>query len=151
MTTSEAWPEGLPAGGFRVARRSNHLAEAVAFYRDLVGLPLLMAFRGADTPDGLDGAIFGLPGMAATLELLDGGGDVPVDSREELVIYLPGEDARDVAVKRLTDAGLAPVTPYQYWTANDSVAFADPDGRQVIFAPWIFGKEMSPARRKAGR
>lgn len=34
-------------------------------------------------------------------------------------------------------------------TANDSVAFADPDGRQVIFAPWSFGQEMSPARRKA--
>ena len=66
MTTGEGWPEGLPAGGFRVARRSNRLTEAVAFSRDLVGLPLLMTFKGADTPDGLDGAIFGLPGMAAT-------------------------------------------------------------------------------------
>jgi hypothetical protein len=149
MAASEEWPAGLPAGGFRIARRSNHLAEAVAFYRDLVGLPLLMAFQGADTPDGLDGAIFGLPGMAATLELLDGGGDAPVDPHEELVIYLPGEGARDVAAQRLTEAGLAPVTPYQYWIANDSLAFADPDGRQVIFAPWIFGQESSPARRKA--
>ncbi len=67
------------------------------------------------------------------------------------MIYLPGEGARDAAVRRLTDAGLAPVTPYKYWIANDSVAFADPDGRQVIFAPWIFGQEMSPARRKGAR
>jgi hypothetical protein len=36
--------------------------------------------------------------MAATFELLDGG-DIPVDPHEELVIYLPGEGARDVAVK----------------------------------------------------
>jgi len=116
-----------------------------------VGLPLLMAFKGADTPDGLDGAIFGLPAMAATFELLDGAGGAPVEPARGTGDLPAWEGARDVAVQRLTDAGLAPVTPYKYWTANDSVAFADPDGRQVIFAPWIFGQESSPARRKSAR
>jgi hypothetical protein len=131
-----------------VARRSSRFAATVAFYRDLVGLPLLMAFSGTDTPDGLDGAIFGLPGKSATFEILDGGPQVPVDPHDELVLYLPGERARDAAAARLIAAGLSPVTPYQYWIDNDSVAFADPDGRQVIFAPWIFGQEAAPARRK---
>jgi hypothetical protein len=67
------------------------------------------------------------------------------------VLYLPDADARDTVVKRLTDAGLAPVTPAEYWIDNDSVAFRDPDGRMVIFAPWIFGQGPSPARLKGLR
>jgi hypothetical protein len=65
------WPDGLPTGAFRFARRTNHFAESVAFYRDLVGLPLLMTFE-----------------------------------------------------------------PHE------------PDGREVIFAPWIFGKDTTPAQVK---
>lgn len=149
MESDSGWPRELPAGAFRVARRSNHFAAAVAFYRDLVGLPLLFTFD-AHEPDGFDGAIFGLPDASATFELLSSAERVPVDRHEQLVLYLPGEPARDAVARRLTDAGLAPVTPHRYWVDNDSVAFLDPDGREVIFAPWIFGKEPTPARRKAG-
>jgi catechol 2,3-dioxygenase-like lactoylglutathione lyase family enzyme len=144
------WPEGLPAGAFRLARRTNHFAESVAFYRDLVGLPLLLTFE----PHGADdfhGAIFGLPDASATFELVSASEPVAVDPHEELVLYLPGIAARDVAVARLTAAGLSPVKPYQYWTDNDSIAFADPDGREVIFAPWIFGKDPTPAQVKGLR
>lgn len=151
MGSGNGWPEGLPAGAFRVARRSSHFAAAVAFYRDLVGLPLLMTFDAAHGPDGFDGAIFGLPDAAATFELVSSAEPVPVDRHEELVLYLPGPDARDAAARRLTGAGLEPVTPYQYWIDNESVAFLDPDGREVIFAPWIFGQEPAPARRKGLR
>ncbi|HLH81756.1 MAG TPA: VOC family protein [Trebonia sp.] len=134
-----------------MARRSNHFAEAVAFYRDLVGLPLLLTFDAAHGPDGFDGAIFGLPDTSATFELVSSAEPVAVDRHEELVLYLPGPEARDAAVRRLTEAGLTPVAPYQYWVDNDSVAFLDPDGREVIFAPWIFGKEPTPAQRKGLR
>lgn len=150
MESAGNWPAGLPAGAFRVARRSHHFERSVAFYRDLVGLPLLATFD-AHEPDGFAGAIFGLPDAAATFELVSSAEPVPVDRHEELVLYLPGPRARDAAVRRLTDAGLAPVTPYQYWIDNESVAFLDPDGRGVIFAPWIFGKEPTPARRKGLR
>jgi catechol 2,3-dioxygenase-like lactoylglutathione lyase family enzyme len=150
MESTSEWPDGLPAGAFRVARRSHHFADAVAFYRDLVGLPLLLTFD-AHGPDGFDGAIFGLPDAAATFELVSSAKPVPVDRHEELVLYLPGPEARNAAAKRLTDAGLEPVRPYQYWIDNDSVAFLDPDGREVIFAPWVFGKEPTPARRKGLR
>lgn len=144
------WPDGLPAGAFRVARRTNHFEESVAFYRDLVGLPLLMTFEphGAD---GFHGAIFGLPDASATFELVSAADPVAVDAHEELVLYLPGTEARDTAAARLTVAGHAPVTPYQYWIDNDAVAFADPDGREVIFAPWIFGRGTTPARLKGLR
>lgn len=138
------------AGAFRVGRRTNHFAAAVAFYRDLVGLPLLQTFE-PHGPDGFAGAIFGLPGASATFELVSAAEPVPVDHHEELVVYLPGSEARDAAARRLTDAGFEPVQPYQYWIDNDSVAFADPDGREVIFAPWVFGAEPSPAHRKGLR
>ncbi|HTU06352.1 MAG TPA: VOC family protein, partial [Trebonia sp.] len=150
MGSTGEWPEGLPAGAFRVARRSYHFAEAVAFYRDLVGLPLLLTFD-AHGPDGFDGAIFGLPDTGATFEVVSSAEPVPVDRYDELVLYLPGPEAKDKAAKRLTDAGLEPVRPHQYWVDNDSVAFLDPDGREVIFAPWVFGKEPTPARRKGLR
>ena len=160
MTMSGERPEGLPVGAFRVALRSSRLAEAGAFYRDLVGLPLLYSFT-AGQASLHDGLIFGVPGTAVTLELISAegpGADGPsadgysaAGEQDEIVLYLPGPQARDAAVRRLTEAGLTPVTPAQYWIDNDSVAFSDPDGRMVIFAPWIFGTQAPPARRKGLR
>jgi catechol 2,3-dioxygenase-like lactoylglutathione lyase family enzyme len=143
----EGWPEHLRVGAFRFARRTNHFAETVAFYRDLVGLPLLLTFD-AHEPDGFEGAVFGLPDASANFELVSSDEPVPVDRHEELVLYLAGPEARDAAVRRLTDAGLTPREQYEYWTANESVTFLDPDGREVVFAPWIFGEELPPAVRK---
>jgi hypothetical protein len=150
MAEGNGWPPELPAGAFRVARRSSHFAETVAFYRDLVRLPLLVRFE-PHGPDGFSGAIFGLPDTSATFEVVSSDEPVAVDPHDELVLYLPGIAARDAAVARLTAAGHSPVTPYQYWIDNDSAAFEDPDGREVIFAPWIFGQESTPARVKGIR
>jgi catechol 2,3-dioxygenase-like lactoylglutathione lyase family enzyme len=150
MTTSGEEAGGLPVGAFRVALRSNHLAEAGAFYRDLAGLPLLYSFT-AGPASKRDGLIFGVPGTAVTLELISADKPGAAGEQDEIVLYLPGPQARDAAVQRLTDAGLTPVTPAQYWIDNDSVAFTDPDGRMVIFAPWIFGREAPPARLKGLR
>ncbi len=38
---AERWPAHLPVGAFRVGRSSARYDEAVRFYRDLVGLPVL--------------------------------------------------------------------------------------------------------------
>ncbi|MCW2929688.1 MAG: Glyoxalase family protein [Actinomycetia bacterium] len=150
MTISNERPAGLPVGAFRIALRSGQLTEAGTFYRDLVGLPLLYSFSagGANLHDGL---IFGVPETAVTLELISADEPGPAGEQDEIVLYLPGPQARDAAVRRLTEAGLKPVRPAQYWIDNDSVAFSDPDGRMVIFAPWIFGQEAPPARRKGLR
>lgn len=150
MTMSGEQPEGLPVGAFRIALRSGRLTEAGAFYRDLVGLPLLHSFS-AGQANAHDGLIFGVPDTSVTLELISADGPDPAGEHDEIVLYLPGPQARDAAVSRLTEAGLTPVTPVQYWIDNDSVAFSDPDGRMVIFAPWIFGKEATPARLKGLR
>jgi hypothetical protein len=92
-----------------------------------------------------------VPDTAVTLELISADGPGPAGEHDEIVLYLPGPQARDAAVRRLTESGLEPVTPAQYWIDNDSVAFSDPDGRMVIFAPWIFGQEAPPARLKGLR
>jgi catechol 2,3-dioxygenase-like lactoylglutathione lyase family enzyme len=149
-STRDELPEGLPVGAFRVALRTNHLSEAQDFYRDLVGLPLLHAFTAGESSQH-GGLIFGVPDTSVTLELISADDTDAAGEQDEIVLYLPDADARDTVVKRLTDAGLAPVTPAQYWIDNDSVAFRDPDGRMVIFAPWIFGKGPSPARLKGLR
>ena len=53
------WPDHLPAGSLRVVRWSDHYEQTVAFYRDVVGLPVLETFQSSY---GLDGTILGLPG-----------------------------------------------------------------------------------------
>jgi catechol 2,3-dioxygenase-like lactoylglutathione lyase family enzyme len=150
MTAHDERPQPLPAGGFRVALRTSHLAEAGAFYRDLVGLPLLFSFEAGEKSKH-DGLIFGVPDTSVTLELISADAPGAAGEQDEIVFYLPGSQARDAAVARLTSAGLTPVTPAQYWIDNDSAAFSDPDGRMVIFAPWIFGTEAPPARLKGLR
>jgi hypothetical protein len=41
------WPQHLPVGAIRVGRSSAHDDQAVRFYRDLVGLPLLESFAAS--------------------------------------------------------------------------------------------------------
>jgi catechol 2,3-dioxygenase-like lactoylglutathione lyase family enzyme len=149
-STRDELPEGLPVGAFRVGLRTNHLSAAEHFYRDLAGLPLLYSFT-AGPASKHDGLIFGVPDTSVTLELISADDPDAAGEQDEIVLYLPDARARDIAVRRLTDAGLTPVTPAQYWIDNDSVAFHDPDGRVVIFAPWIFGKQAPPARLKGLR
>ena len=51
------WPEGLSRiGAIRFARRYHNYEEAVHFYRDLVGLPLLDTFNGSAAPTGRSSA-----------------------------------------------------------------------------------------------
>lgn len=147
MSEERGWPEGLAVGATRVARRCNRYGESVAFYRDVVGLPLVhLAETG---PDGFGVAIFGLPGTRATFELIEGLEPVPVDRHEELVLYFPGEAARDAVAGRIAEAGHEPVGQYRYWELNGAVTFRDPDGRELVLAPWVFGEEPPPMRKRA--
>lgn len=143
---------GASAGAVRFARRTPHLAVTVAFYRDLVGLPLLLTFGPDDGPDALAGAVFGLPGTRVTFELVESAAPVPVDAHEQLVLYFSGPKERDAAVRRLDAAGHPRSSQYQYWSDNDALTYRDPDGREVVFAPWVFGEAPPPASAKgAGR
>jgi catechol 2,3-dioxygenase-like lactoylglutathione lyase family enzyme len=134
------WPAHLRPGAFRWVRSSSHYDDTVAFYRDLVGLPVIDSFRASY---GEDGTIFGLPGFPTHMEIVrsDQVGARP-DGFDQIVFYLSDEDALTRAIAPLLGAGMtADPAPHPYWRANGGVVFHDPDGRGVVYAPWVFGPD----------
>ena len=74
----------------------------------------------------------------------------PADRFDQIVFYLPDEAALTRAIAPLLEGGLTPdQAPHPYWRANGGVVFLDPDGRGVVYAPWVFGREPDPADRGA--
>jgi catechol 2,3-dioxygenase-like lactoylglutathione lyase family enzyme len=138
------WPEHLArTGAVRFSRSSAHYESTVAFYRDVVGLPVLGEFTESF---GEDGTIVGLPGLPTHLEIVRGRGPAPeVDPLDQLVLYLSGSEAVAVVTARLEEAGVPrDPDPHPYWAARGAATFLDPDGRRVVFAPWVFGTEEEP-------
>jgi catechol 2,3-dioxygenase-like lactoylglutathione lyase family enzyme len=131
------WPDELALiGAIRFARRSTQFESTVQFYRDLVGLPLVATFGDSY---GSNGAIFGLPGTALTFEIVEADEPVAVDAGDQLCLYFPDATAQQQATARLSAAGLEPTESHPYWAATGAVTYRDPDGREVVFAPFIFG------------
>ncbi len=134
---TSGWPPQLASiGAIRFARRSAHFEATVQFYRDVVGLPLYATFGDSY---GSNGAIFGLPGSALTFEIVEAVEPVAVDPHEQLCLYFPDATAQQQATVRLSAAGIQPVESHPYWAATRAVTYRDPDGREVVFAPFIFG------------
>ena len=140
---SGGWPQHLRPGAIRIAWASGDYEETIAYYRDLVGLTVVGSF--ADSY-GEDGTLFGLPDTSVVLEIVRR----PIESSpagafDQLVLYFDNAAAVDEATGRLTAAGIAPKPdPHPYWAANGAVIYRDPDGRDVVFAPWVFGRDLSP-------
>ena len=131
------WPQELVSiGAIRFARRSAHFESTVQFYRDLVGLPLCATFGDSY---GSNGAIFGLPGTALTFEIVEADEPVAVDAGDQLCLYFPDATAQQQATARLSAVGLQPTESHPYWAATGAITYRDPDGREVVFAPFIFG------------
>jgi hypothetical protein len=120
----------------RVVRWSTHYDQTVIFYRDIVGLPVLETFRGSY---GLDGTILGLPDGPVHLEIvrLTDARQLP-PGLDQLVFYLPDAGTQEQITARLAAAGLDPVAQIDYWNDNGGVTYQDPDGREVVFASWIY-------------
>jgi len=114
----------------RVARHTDRLAEVAAWYRDRVGLRQTGAFQGHD---GYDGVVLEIPGADAELELTSGGETPPPAPHPEslLVLYCDDEQRRAELAARIAQEPVAPANPY--W-ARHGIAFADPDGFQLILA-----------------
>jgi catechol 2,3-dioxygenase-like lactoylglutathione lyase family enzyme len=143
ITTPSGWPAHLRPGALRFARSSGRYDDTVAFYRDVIGLPVVGEFSGSF---GEDGTIFGLPDARVQLEIVRAHGGVSaVDPLDMLVLYLSGADAVAAAPAPLR-AARAPVdpTPHPYWAARGGAVHLDPDGRRVVFAPWVYGEEPEP-------
>jgi ribosomal protein S18 acetylase RimI-like enzyme len=148
MTSSTGWPTHLAPGALRWARASSRYNETVAFYHELVGLPIVGEFRSSF---GEDGTIFGLPDTRVQLEIVRAHPAAdPVAGFDQLVLYLEDQDALVTASSRLRAAGLDPdPSQHAYWEANGAVTFRDPDGRGLVLAPWVYGRVPDPVDRAA--
>jgi hypothetical protein len=134
--SGDGWSEELASvGALRFARRSAHFEDTVRFYRDLVGLPLCATFAESF---GSTGAIFGLPRSTMTFEIVQATEPVAVDGHEQLCLYFPDAAAQQRATTRLAESGAEPVDSHPYWAATGAVTYRDPDGREVVFAPFVF-------------
>ena len=130
------WPEHLPVGALRVVRWSARYEETLAFYRDIVGLPVLEAFHASY---GLDGTVLGLPDGLVHLEIVRlPDARHPAPGLDQLVFYLPDAAAQEGVKARFAASGLLPVPQIDYWEDNGGVTYRDPDGREVVFASWIY-------------
>jgi hypothetical protein len=148
IPSGNGWPEELAAiGAIRFARRSAHFESTVSFYRDLVGLPLCATFTESY---GSTGAIFGLPGSGLTFEIVEATEPVAVDGHEQLCLYFPDATAQQRAMARLSAADIPPVESHPYWAATGAVTYRDPDGREVVFAPFIFAVNEPPGGHASG-
>src|SRR4051794_32982359 len=103
---SPRWPEHLPVGAVRFGRSSGHYDQAVEFYRDLVGLPVLERFESSY---GEDGTIFGLPDSSVQLEIVRSTASAAeADRIDMLVLYLPDAAAQERLIARMAAAGVEP-------------------------------------------
>jgi catechol 2,3-dioxygenase-like lactoylglutathione lyase family enzyme len=129
------WPPHLPVVAVRVARPTNDLAAAVAFYRDGLGLVEIGRF---EDHAGYDGVMLGLPGSGWHLELTRSADvDATVTTKENLLVLYLGTAADVAAVAdRLAAAGHAPVEAENpYWTACGAITFEDSDGWRLVLFP----------------
>jgi len=130
------WPEHLPVGALRVVRWSARYDQTISFCRDIIGLPVLETFHNSY---GLDGTILGLPGGSVHLEIVRlGDARHPAAGLDQLVFYLSDAGAWERITARLAAVSIHPVAQIDYWQVNGGVTYQDPDGREVVFASWIY-------------
>jgi hypothetical protein len=77
--------------------------------------------------------------------VVEGTEPTPVSRYDALCLYFPDEAAKQAAMSRLKAAGIEPSESHPYWAATGGVTYRDPDGREVIFAPFVYGKNEPDA------
>jgi hypothetical protein len=59
--------------------------------------------------------------------------------------------AKERATARLRQAGMEPVDSHPYWVATGAVTYRDPDGRELVFAPFVYGNNEPGASFAEGK
>lgn len=141
------WPGHMRVGSLRIVRSSGHYDATIEFYRDVVGLPVIDEFEASY---GEDGTIFGLPGSSTHLEVVRSTeANSSINQFDQLVFYLQDQAAVDDATKNLVANGVRPVRDqHRYWDENGGITFRDPDGRGVVYASWVYGRDRQPSERR---
>jgi catechol 2,3-dioxygenase-like lactoylglutathione lyase family enzyme len=144
---ASAWPTHLRPGAIRIGRASVHYDETIAFYRDVIGLPVIGEFKDSFGED--DGTIFGLPDTSLQIEIIRAHlGSGRADTFDQLVLYLDDAAAVTTATAELRRRGYqAERAQHPYWQANGAETYRDPDGRDVVYAPWVYGRDPEPIDR----
>jgi catechol 2,3-dioxygenase-like lactoylglutathione lyase family enzyme len=131
METSES----SPMTAVRVARPSRNYDAVVAFYRDLLGFPVVASFAAHD---GYAGTVFGLPDRRFQLEVTQHVGGLPLPtptSEDLLVVYYADETSRAAVENRLENSDVAPASlENPYWAKVGARGYVDPDGWVVVLA-----------------
>lgn len=144
VNPNPVWPRSLErVAAIRSGRRSYQFEATVQFYRDLVRFPVYETFADSYSSDG---TIFGLPDASLTLEIVRSEQPVQVDQHEQLCLYFPGPAAMDAARRGLVDAGIEPVASHPFWRAYGAITYRDPDGRELVFAPFVYGADENPRK-----
>jgi catechol 2,3-dioxygenase-like lactoylglutathione lyase family enzyme len=122
----------------RVARPTDNLETLLRFYEQGLGFAVLYRF---EDHDGFDGVMLGQPGAPYHFEFTTKRGHAvgraPTPDNL-LVFYLPEAERWNAAVRRLEEAGFAPVPAFNPYWDRDGVTFEDPDGYRIVLqkAAW---------------
>ncbi len=129
----------------RMARPTDKFREVLAFYRDALGLPVIMQF---ENHAGYSGVILSTPTSLFHLEFThtEAGSPCPAPTKDNLLVfYLPDNLLFRNAIRRLEEHGYQPVEPDNPYWKDSSLTFEDPDGwRVVIFNGPSFGGVSLP-------
>lgn len=115
---------------FRVARPTDNMTEVLRFYRDALGLEVLLTFDDL----GYQGTILGRRGAPYHLEFVHQRGrkfgKAPTDGNL-LVFYMPEAEWK-VAVDRMQKHGYKPVKSHNPYWEEKGKTFEDADGYRVV-------------------
>ena len=131
-------PVPLSKAHLRIARPTDDLGAAIAFYRDGLGFETLSEFKDHD---GFDGVMLGRSGAAYHLEFTRAAGHPAGRAPTQdhlLVFYLPDETEWRAAIARLESAGYASVRSFNPYWDRRGCTFEDPDGYRIVLqnASW---------------
>jgi putative oxidoreductase len=124
----------------RVARPSDDLDAVLRFYRDGLGLALLDRF---ENHDGFNGIMLGGARAPYHFEFTQAHGHAAgrAPTQDNLLIFYVSELAAwQEAVRRMRDAGFAPVPAFNPYWDRDGVTFEDPDGYRVVLQRDSWGR-----------